>query len=558
MNLLVISSCLIGCNNQLVKNYHPETNYDSQIVVDLNDDLSDEDIAKFAEEYNLILHPTSLFAETKEEIADIGDKNEEQLLAVLQNDLRVEIAEPLTEFHINSLPNDPLYKDQWGMEKLNAPTAWNYTTGRGVIIAVIDTGIACYNRDGFTKMTDLEAECVDGWNVVGNNDLAADDNSHGSHVASTIAETANNGIGGVGLAYHAKIMPVKVLDADGSGSNAGVADGIRWSADHGAQVINMSLGGPNSAVMQKAITYAISKGVTVIAAAGNSSGQVEYPGASKGVIGVSATDPTDALAKFSCRGNGVDIAGPGVNVLQQTICSDGKDNCFEYKSYSGTSMASPMVSGVATLVESLGITEPKAVEAVLVKTARKVDDSAAGKNLYGAGIVDAGAAVRFAVLSHALTRILALLGLTFLVAFWSKRKNASATSPWTPNFLVPAFLCGVGLFFLPFVIPCVALPLDLASRAIADMDLVAGLAFHKWLPLANFFIPAFLMTLLFGVKKARPIVGGVAIGMAAYLASVMYLGDQLAPMGSMLQGIWCSANIIGLAWIGKKNLAESK
>src|SRR6185295_15106897 len=191
------------------------------------------------------------------------------------------------------------------------------------------------------------------------------------------------------------------------GTTADVADGIRWAAEHGAQVINLSLGGPrNSSVLQKAIDFAVSRGVVVVAAAGNTGGRVQFPGASDGVIGVSASDPDDKIAKFSSRGEGVDIAAPGVKVTQQTICNKGRDKCERFPGYSGTSMASPHVAGAAALVVSLGVTDPVAVEEALRKSARVIDDSDAGQKLYGAGILHAGAAVERVTLHHALVRLL--------------------------------------------------------------------------------------------------------------------------------------------------------
>src|SRR6185295_6653687 len=168
------------------------------------------------------------------------------------------------------------------------------------------------------------------------------------------------------------------------GTTADVADGIRWAAEHGAQVINLSLGGPrNSSVLQKAIDYAVSRGVVVVAAAGNTGGGVQYPGASDGVIGVSAIGPDDKIAKFSSRGNGVDIAAPGVNVTQQTICKKGREKCERFPAYNGTSMASPHVAGAAALVVGLGVTDPAAVEAALQGSSRVVDTSDAAKKLSG-------------------------------------------------------------------------------------------------------------------------------------------------------------------------------
>src|SRR6185295_3190194 len=150
--------------------------------------------------------------------------------------------------------------------------------------------------------------CVGGYNFVGKNEIAADDQGHGTHVAGTIAQTTNNGIGVAGLAHCAKLMPVKVLSGRGWGTMADVAEGIRWAADHGAQVINLSLGSSaKSKVVENASTYAYKKGVVVVAAAGNSGKSVGYPAAYEGAIAVSATDNKDSIAWFSSRGPEVAI-----------------------------------------------------------------------------------------------------------------------------------------------------------------------------------------------------------------------------------------------------------
>src|SRR5262249_22489800 len=274
-------------------------------------------------------------------------------------------------------------------------------------------------------------ECVTGWNFVTRNEHANDDQGHGTHVAGTIAQSTNNGIGGAGLAFHARLMPVKVLNESGWGTTAGGAHGIRWAAEPGAHVINLSLGGPrNSRVLQKAIDYAVSRGVVVVAAAGNTGGRVQFPGASDGVIGVSASDPDDKIAKFSSRGDGVDISAPGVNVTQQTICNKGREKCFNFSSYNGTSMASPHVAGAAALVVSLGVTDPVAVEEALRKGARVVDGSDDGKKLYGAGILQAANAVERVTLRRALVRLAALVAVTLFIARRARKKNANAASPW--------------------------------------------------------------------------------------------------------------------------------
>jgi serine protease len=539
------------------------TAYDlpGEILVDARDDLDAGGIAALARDFGLSFRPTALEAETKEEVAVVAPGRVAELIARLSHDPRVEIAEPLARVRAFYTANDPLLKDQWHMARIGAPRAWDFATGRGVTVAVVDTGIACEDHGPYTKGTDLaDTECVKGWNFVSGNEHANDDQGHGTHVAGTIAQSTNNGIGGAGIAFHARLMPVKVLNEGGFGTTADVADGIRWAADHGAQVINLSLGGPrNSRVLQKAIDHALSRGVVVVAAAGNTGSSVQFPGGSEGVIGVSASDPDDKIAKFSSRGDGVDIAAPGVNVVQQTICKKGREKCEVFPGYNGTSMASPHVAGAAALIVGLGVTDPPAVEAALKKSARVVDSSDAGKKLYGAGILQAADAAERITLTHALVRLLALVGLTVILTQAARKKNASATSPWRLDYWLPALFTGPGLlFFAPWILPRVHLAIDLLARPLADYDFLLGAGVHRWLPLANALIPFGLTALAFGVKQLRPAIAGFAAGTAAYLASVVILHESFGPAGSVPLMLWCGANAVVCAWIARTNLAETK
>jgi serine protease len=531
-----------------------------ELVVDARDDVDEGTIASMLHGLGLSYTPTALEAETKEEIVDVPAGQMAEVMDKLSHDPRVEGVEPLARVHAFFVPDDPLFKDQWHLERIGMTRAWDFATGRGVTVAVVDTGIACEDHGPFTKGTDLAStECVPGWNFVARNEHANDDQGHGTHVAGTIAQSTDNGVGAAGIAFHARLMPVKVLSESGYGTTADVADGIRWAAEHGAQVINLSLGGPrNSGILKKAVEFARSKGAVVVAAAGNTGGRVGYPGATEGVIGVSATDADDKLAKFSSRGDGVDIAAPGVNVTQQTICNRGRDKCERYHAYNGTSMASPHVAGAAALVESLGVTDPSAVEAALKSSARVVDDSDAGRKLYGAGILQAANAVERVTLSHAIVRLAALLGITLLVARGARRKNANSATPWRPGYWIPALAAGPGLFFFaPWILPRVHLAVDLLARPIADLDLVAGVGLHRWLPLANAAIPFAMTALAFGVKQLRPAIAGFSAGTAAYLASIVVLHDAAGPLGSVPLAIWCAGNALVCAWIARTNLAET-
>jgi serine protease len=265
---------------------------------------------------------------------------------------------------------DPGRPRQWGLDAVGAPLAWGVTRGAGVIVAVIDTGIA--------PAPDLEGRLLEGWNVVEGTTDAVDDNGHGTHVAGTIGEAADNGLAEAGLAPEVSLLPVKVLDASGSGTDSDVATGIVWAADHAARVVNLSLGGASSSrVLSDAVSYATAHGVLIVAAAGNESGAVGYPARIAGVLGVGAVDSTLARASFSNTGTGLDIMAPGVGILQQTI--GDAPGSFADATLSGTSMATPFVSAAAALVlASKPGTTPASVLRLLERTAQ--DLGAAGRD----------------------------------------------------------------------------------------------------------------------------------------------------------------------------------
>lgn len=535
-----------------------ETAWDipGELLVDLGDDVDDSEAGALFGPLAVTFSPTALAAETRIHVVRAAPSRLGELVAKLSGDSRVEVVEPHARVRAMFVPDDPLLAEQWHLERVGAGRAWDFSTGRGVTVAVIDTGIACEDFDPFSKATDLaDTRCVGGYNLVARNAHANDDHGHGTHVAGTVAQSTNNALGAAGLAFDARLMPVKVLSAGGWGTNADVADGIRWAADHGAQVINLSLGGPrNSRVLQRAVDHALKKGVVVVAAAGNSGGSVGYPGGCRGVIGVSATDSSDQLAWFSSRGSGVDVAAPGVNVTQQTICNGGKNRCERFPSFSGTSMASPHVAGAAALLVSLGITDPGAVERQLAASAR----SAGPKSHFGAGILDAARAVERGALKLALTRVLALAALIFVVFRWARRRGTKgpAVSPWSPSFLIPAFAAGPGLlFFAPFLLPRHLGTVDFLARPIGDWDLLISASLHGFLPFANVIIPFALVSLLLSVRRAVPMLAGLCVGTAAYLCSVLVLGNVASPLGTTVLSAWCTLNVIACAWLGRTVLS---
>ncbi len=255
--------------------------------------------------------------------------------------------------------------NNWGADEIKAPEAWaKGYTGKGVVVAVLDTGVDYNHPDlkdniwtnpnpgtGKDNNGNSYVNDIHGWNFVDNNNDVMDKYGHGTHVAGTIAGE-NNGFGVTGIAYDAKIMPVKVLDDSGSGSYSSITNGIYYAVNHGANVINLSLGSssPNSSI-QSALQYASSKGVIVSMAAGNDGGTTpEYPAHYAQNVGfaVGAVDQNNKIADFSNRSGSQSfpyVTAPGVNIYS-TIPND------KYATYSGTSMASPHVAGVIALMLS--------------------------------------------------------------------------------------------------------------------------------------------------------------------------------------------------------------
>ncbi|MEM7727546.1 MAG: DUF5942 domain-containing protein [Cyanobacteria bacterium P01_A01_bin.45] len=289
-------------------------------------------------------------------------------------------------------PNDPMYNKQWNLRNINIEGAWKETKGSGVTVAVIDTGV--------TRVRDLkETKFVKGYDFVNDKVNANDDHGHGTHVAGTVAQSTHNGFGVAGVAYEANIMPLKVLSNYGGGTVADIAAAIKFAADNGADVINMSLGGGGeSQLMKEAIEHAHKKGVTIIAAAGNENANgASYPARYPHVIGVSAIGADGEKAPYSNFGAGVDISAPGGSeggkILQQTIDPENKGEEV-FLGFQGTSMAAPHVAGVAALIKATGVEKPTEVLDILKKSARSEKDDEL--NYYGAGHLNAQEAVKIA------------------------------------------------------------------------------------------------------------------------------------------------------------------
>ena len=305
-------------------------------------------------------------------------------LRALRRSRAVRYAEPLRRLQAlaDGVP-DPGRAQQWGLDAIGADAAWAVTRGAGVVVAVVDTGVA--------PAPDLDGRLLPGWNVLARSENAADDNGHGTHVAGTVAEVGGNGLAESGVAPEASILPVKVLDSTGAGSDADVAAGIVWAADHDARIINLSLGGSQpSTVLADGVAYARTRGVLIVAAAGNDGGAVGVPARLAGVVAVGAVDSTRVRAPFSAGGRALDLVAPGVDILQQTL--DGVGG-YADRSWSGTSMASPQVAGVAALALAAGRAKTAAgLARLLTRTA--LDLGVPGRDpAYGAGLVRADAAL---------------------------------------------------------------------------------------------------------------------------------------------------------------------
>lgn len=526
-----------------------------EILVDVRDDASESDLADLSRIAGTALRPNSeLSDDDKFEVGDLDPAAEDAALARLSADPRVEHAEAMAIYKATFTPDDPLYESkQWHMKRVGAESAWDASCGLGVTVAVVDTGIACFDKGPFSRGTDLSGtRCEGGFNFVDKDAPGYDDQGHGTHVAGTIAQTTNNGKGTAGLAYCATLMPVKVLNKFGWGTTANVAEGIRFAADHGAQVINLSLGGPiKSDILEDAVSHAHQKGVTIVAAAGNSGRAVGYPAAYPDVIAVSATDSNDRIASFSSRGSEIAIGAPGVNVTQQTICNGGKDKCEIFGTFNGTSMASPHVAGAAAMVVASGITDPDAVRAKLQGTANAKGES----NLYGAGILRADSAVKSTFTSHFLIRALALLGLLALIGrrIRSQKGELIKSKGMALGALVGAFgllplLPWTGLLARMGSLRWVG---ELAMRPLAEWDLVWSAGLHRYLAGAAA-LPAVAAALLFfGSKRARPAVGGLALGTAAYCAQVAFSGDVSSALGGFVLRAAMVASVAACAWIAR-------
>ena len=312
-----------------------------------------------------------------------GSKPAAEVQAALAASPVVDLVEPNRIRYAESVPSDPRYSSQASyLQAIHLPEAWDRVTGNdAMVLAVIDSGVQLSHPD-------LVGRLVPGYDFVNRDPTPEDDFGHGTMVAGIAAASTNNGVGVAGAIWSGKLMPIKVLDSRGAANDDNIAAGIRYAVDHGADVINLSLGGPGaSTILQNAVDYATTNDVVVVAAAGND-GDTEphYPAACEGVVAVGAVDNAGNLASFSSRGSWISMVAPGVSITTTTRASS-------YGQGSGTSFSSPLVAAVAFLLRAA---DPNATQqSIVARLMDSADDLGAPgfDNFTGVGRVNAWAAL---------------------------------------------------------------------------------------------------------------------------------------------------------------------
>lgn len=443
----------------------------------------------------------------------------------------VEAAEASVLYEALGWPDDPLYDRQWNMPRVGAPVGWRLGGGRGVTVAVIDTGVlAVPDLQGTTLLP--------GFSFVPGRPDSRDDNGHGTHVAGTIAQTTHNGLGAVGLAPRVRLLPIKALAAQGGGQSEWIASAIDEAVDQGAQIINLSLGGPHSAVIEVAVRKAQARGVLVVAAAGNSGREgLSWPARLPGVVSVGATGPRDALAPYSTWGEGLVLSAPGGDkretgggILQQTLGEDGQGTAF--RELQGTSMATPHVSGALAVLLGAGA-GPRALPLL---TENAVDLGEPGRDpRFGHGRLDLAAAGRALAVERGQLGLLALLATALLSPGISRGGRLGRG--------LVAALAAAGLPFLP-LLPLPALPLVTALSTPwihLPIGLLGPTVAHNPLWLSAL-LPA-LATLFFGPwRPAAGLIAGASAGFGVSLLGLAAAGGAVWGLPASIGGPWLVVN----------------
>ena len=530
----------------------------NRIVVDFEDGTTKAEFDEWEKSWSIDLELATQ-GEGRDSAITIANYNgtpEERaaLLTRIRQHKHVEAAEPLFAYRAFAfVPNDPRYPEQWNLPLVGMPEAWTKTRGEGVTVAVLDTGILQVPDLAGTKF-------AKGYNFVDDNEDTTDDNGHGTHVAGTIAQTTDNRLGVAGIAPAATLLPIKVLDSSGAGQSAAIADGIRWAADHGARVLNLSLGGgARSEVIELAIRYAYEKGAVIVCAAGNTGrGKVEFPAAYPLAIAVGAVGPDGSRARYSAYGSDLDLVAPGGDkskgdeggILQASI-PNGGDAKETYLALQGTSMAAPHVAGAAALLIAAGAKTPEEVETALYAGALP-KGRGVGDEQYGHGLLQVDRSLSaFAngvakPVARTSTRSSWMLlwpaaFLAFVLLSIPKRERPTFFSVLAvPSFLIPLVLVS-GVFSVQWFndIPI------LRWMQVPFLEWVALRVFSRALiPTGILFsalIPFFFALLAFIRPRLRPIASGVSTGYATALAATIWFSEP--PLD------WLLHSYIAIPWL---------
>ncbi len=334
-----------------------------------------------------------------------SEANSASMIFQLEADPNVVFAEPDHLAHLIAIPNDPLYPGQWGLDKINAPTAWDSQTGNtNIVIAIVDAGIDVDHPDLasqlWTNPGEIPGNGIDddnngyiddthGWNMVDDNADLSDNTGHGTEVAGVLGAASNNGQGVAGLCWNCQLMVLKVTQSGGVANYSDIIEAINYAADKGAEVINLSLGGSSDSVSLRLAVEEAAKTAVVVGGAGNDNQDVPfYPAAYEAVLAVAGTNASDTKVSSSNYGSWVDVTAPGEMI---TTTFDGGS----YGLTSGTSMAAPYVSGLAGLLRSANTDwSANTTYAQIMQTATDVDSVNPGyEGLLGSGRIDAAQAI---------------------------------------------------------------------------------------------------------------------------------------------------------------------